>query len=694
MGLPIISRIGPIYVEKRDDPLIDSIPIEFGELPSSTGRIVAPDLAIRAAGDVAWEWDVVTGVVSWDASSFTGWLDTVHVDDRANFLSAIQLHLEAKSPRFEAEYRLTDGKWVHDRGRAERDEFGDPVRVIGLRTSIDARREWENSLRDRARQILVAQSTAGSAFLSFATDSGRYDASDNFEAVVGCPAPSSMFDYAGLVNAEDRERISSAFRDVLETGHRVEIDHKVGVRDIRLVAAKKDPWIVATLSDVSERLRIDSALTRLDAQFRAAIETSFDSFMLIEAVRNEKGKVVDFEFRHLNRRSETLILKNVESVIGQRVSQTMEPDKFLRFFFRYRRALDRRESINVEEEYDSANGRRWYLHRVIPVGDSLAISVSDITRQKLDEIALRDQQLLVRRIGESSPDLICLDDLRTDTRRYTTRSIEAFTGRPNAADQRSTFTAIVPWLHPEDVADFQGFRREIEAARDDRSRDIVVRVDYAGLGYRWISVRSSIFARDDRGRAVESLTSIRDVTEQHEYELKLRELNERLAAAAKTDGLTGVNNRREFDERLAAEVSRAGRHGHALSLVLTDIDDFKKFNDRFGHQSGDDALRTFASVLQNTSRTSDVVARYGGEEFAIICPDTGAEDARRFGQRVREKLRQTEIADLGVQVTASFGVSQFVPGPDAAKSLILRADQALYRSKREGKDRISVDGVD
>ncbi|MFX8637178.1 hypothetical protein ABTM28_20650, partial [Acinetobacter baumannii] len=86
---------------------------------------------------------------------------------------------------------------------------------------------------------------------------------------------------------------------------------KVGVRDIRLVAAKKDPWIVATLSDVSERLRIDSALTRLDAQFRAAIETSFDSFMLIEAVRNEKGKVVDFEFRHLNRRSETLILKNV-----------------------------------------------------------------------------------------------------------------------------------------------------------------------------------------------------------------------------------------------------------------------------------------------------------------------------------------------------------------------------------------------
>jgi diguanylate cyclase (GGDEF)-like protein len=161
---------------------------------------------------------------------------------------------------------------------------------------------------------------------------------------------------------------------------------------------------------------------------------------------------------------------------------------------------------------------------------------------------------------------------------------------------------------------------------------------------------------------------------------------------ASTDGLTELANRRQFEETLESEISRAERFGGGLALVLADLDDFKKVNDRYGHQAGDDVLREFAAVLRDTVRDIDLAARYGGEEFAVMLPQTDLEGAERLAERLRQAMAARRMAIVpgeAVTVTASFGVAAF---PEAAtpEALFAAADEALYRAKSAGKNCVIV----
>jgi diguanylate cyclase (GGDEF)-like protein len=157
---------------------------------------------------------------------------------------------------------------------------------------------------------------------------------------------------------------------------------------------------------------------------------------------------------------------------------------------------------------------------------------------------------------------------------------------------------------------------------------------------------------------------------------------------ANTDGLTELPNRRHFEEALEAEISRAERFGGALALVLADLDDFKQVNDRYGHQAGDDVLRTFAGILRETVREIDLPSRYGGEEFAVLLPQTDLEGAHNLAERLRRALASrpmtTQPGSL-VAVTASFGVASFPAAPTPA-ALFAAADDALYQAKHAGKN--------
>jgi diguanylate cyclase (GGDEF)-like protein len=166
---------------------------------------------------------------------------------------------------------------------------------------------------------------------------------------------------------------------------------------------------------------------------------------------------------------------------------------------------------------------------------------------------------------------------------------------------------------------------------------------------------------------------------------RLHRLVERQAS---TDGLTELPNRRHFEEALEGEITRAERFGGSLSLILADLDDFKQVNDRFGHQSGDDVLRTFAEILRATVREIDLPARYGGEEFAVLLPQTDLEGAQRLAERLRRALVSRPMsAGPGalMAVTASFGVATF-PAASTPAALFAAADEALYRAKRRGKN--------
>ncbi|MCG5054028.1 MAG: diguanylate cyclase [Myxococcales bacterium] len=162
----------------------------------------------------------------------------------------------------------------------------------------------------------------------------------------------------------------------------------------------------------------------------------------------------------------------------------------------------------------------------------------------------------------------------------------------------------------------------------------------------------------------------------------------RLLAAALKDPLTGLYNRRHFDERLAMACAAAQRHGEPFALVLADVDDFKRVNDTYGHGTGDLVLRQVADILHTRARREDEVFRYGGEEFALVMRNTPLAGAAEGAERMRAAvaLASVETDGVSVGVTLSLGVAAFRPG-DTPEGLFDRSDRALYEAKHEGKNR-------
>ncbi|MDG3006624.1 diguanylate cyclase [Paludisphaera mucosa] len=205
----------------------------------------------------------------------------------------------------------------------------------------------------------------------------------------------------------------------------------------------------------------------------------------------------------------------------------------------------------------------------------------------------------------------------------------------------------------------------------------------------WFVVRATRFAV---GAEVFVVVTHDDVTQRKVAEQALQEANRLLEVLATTDGLTGVANRRRFDRTLALEWERHARSATPLSLLLVDVDHFKKYNDSRGHQEGDHCLREIAGALgESAVRPGDLVARYGGEEFAIVLPETGRPGAMTIAEAVRGRLHLRGLPHgapgAGPLVTLSIGCATMTPGRvDPADALVERADRALYEAKAAGRD--------
>lgn len=206
----------------------------------------------------------------------------------------------------------------------------------------------------------------------------------------------------------------------------------------------------------------------------------------------------------------------------------------------------------------------------------------------------------------------------------------------------------------------------------------------ARLGDGDFSSRIVLANQDELGHLAALFNLMIDKLEQSQIALK---------NLAILDELTGVYNRREFNSQLKNELERSKRYGHSFSLLLLDIDYFKKLNDTYGHQAGDEALRRIASLLKQECRDLDRVARYGGEEFIVILPETPGSIAYAVTERIREVIADYALAissEQTINITVSGGLATFPTDGDAQESLIYAADQALYAAKRSGRNQVIV----
>jgi len=198
------------------------------------------------------------------------------------------------------------------------------------------------------------------------------------------------------------------------------------------------------------------------------------------------------------------------------------------------------------------------------------------------------------------------------------------------------------------------------------------------------------------GSVIGMVARYKDITERKYAEDMLRQANERLERLSVSDGLTQVANRRCFDQILTSEWNRLRRKEEPLSLIMCDVDFFKLFNDTYGHQGGDDCLKSVAGVLDAMAkRGGDCVARYGGEEFAVILPSTPAEGAMCVAEKIRLAVEGLAIAHakskVSQYVTLSLGVAALVPSETGGpEQLIQYADKALYQAKSSGRNRVML----
>jgi diguanylate cyclase (GGDEF)-like protein/PAS domain S-box-containing protein len=324
--------------------------------------------------------------------------------------------------------------------------------------------------------------------------------------------------------------------------------------------------------------------------------------------------------------------------------------------------------------------------------------IHDITKNIQAAEEIRESEELYRSILDASPDDITITDINGNILVVSPAALKMF----GYSSEYENFVGsrLINYIVPNE--------REQAASNIQRIRkgEFIGPNEYHGIQSDGciidIEVNSGII-HDANGKLSKMVFVVRDITERKKTEQQIQELVRQLeiekSAAllnANTDSLTGLANRRFFDEALNTEYHRMKRSKTPLSLIMLDVDYFKRFNDTYGHVAGDDCLRQIGTTLKTyVGRTTDIVARYGGEEFVAILTDTDQTGARILAERIRQAVQNLGIphrdSDIAEYVTVSLGIATIYSTTLAsAEEALALADEALYCAKRDGRNRVSV----
>ena len=317
-----------------------------------------------------------------------------------------------------------------------------------------------------------------------------------------------------------------------------------------------------------------------------------------------------------------------------------------------------------------------------------SISVA-LERQKAIERELQKIASLHRLVTENSRDLIIVADF-DGNRSYVSSAVQGMFGwKPEEAMAHTGLELV----HPEDQHKAVAAMREIRSGCEDVL--VEYRVRKADGEYLWVEAALRLIHDPGTGLPSGILDTVRDISERKRSEQQLREAYRAVEALALSDGLTGVANRRRFDQYLSIEWRRNVRNRQPISLLMLDVDQFKLYNDTYGHQRGDNGLKQIAEACMDVvARPGDLVARFGGEEFVVVLPNTGSEGALQVANEICESLRSRRLPHTGSPfgiITVSIGCATLVPQAGRhAPDLIAIADHALYAAKHNGRNQVCL----
>ncbi|GAM13065.1 sensor domain-containing diguanylate cyclase [Mesobacillus selenatarsenatis] len=436
---------------------------------------------------------------------------------------------------------------------------------------------------------------------------------------------------------------------------------------------------LAVYTDLTEVEMLSQQLKEREEQFRTLVELSPNAIIL-----SQFDKIA-----YANPYTEALFGANMNEVIGKSVSSffSEHPNIASKIDF------DQKSVISFEEQLkkgDSYIDIEVSSSLITYQGEKAVLTViKEITKRKSMERALRESEEQYRFIAENSSDMI--GRLSSDgIIIYISPSSRGILGYRN---DELIGKNIYGKIHPDDRESL------IEQYGNPKELSGIVTSSYRMLhkngGYIWAetTVRP---VKDKSGNASGMMFATRDVSARRTIENQLRESNSLLRKLSSLDGLTEIYNRRAFDEFLKTEWAFACKHKTPVSLLLLDIDYFKKYNDTYGHIQGDECLKSVARELERFFHEKGYfAARYGGEEFAVVLPNTDAQKASGLAEGFQSAIREMKIEHANSKVseivTISIGVSCVKPSdPEEMKQILEFADRALYKAKHNGRNRIEV----